>query len=184
MATEVPEWLRKARSHWANTGNERPPFADEPDPGQESVWDYPRPPALVVDQRRVVIGSPENPVAETTSSLRLCETASPPAFYLPPDSIDFSQLVETQDGSSFCEWKGPARYWALASDPGVQVGWDYPSPFEEYAALAAHLSFYPGRIACTVDDERVRPQAGGFYGGWITDDVAGPFKGDPGTGGW
>ena len=116
MATEIPDWLHKARSHWANTGNVRPPFADVPGDGQESVWDYPRPPAMVQDQRTVVVGSADSPVATTAEALRLCETASPPAFYLPPDSIDFSKLVENQDSASFCEWKGPARYWALATD--------------------------------------------------------------------
>ena len=187
----VPAWLADARSHWSNTGVERPPFAIDPGPEQESVWDYPRPPALVADGREVVVGSADRPVARTTGAIRVCETASPPTFYLPPDGVDFEQLVQGP-GTSFCEWKGPARYWCLAEGAAkanhggsdVVVGWDYPTPFDEFSALAGFVSFYPGRIRCTVDGEVVQPQAGGFYGGWITNEIVGPYKGDAGTEGW
>jgi uncharacterized protein (DUF427 family) len=181
--SDVPRWLNEARSHWVNTGARRPPFADEPGPGQESVWDYPRPPAMVPDERIVIVGDPSDPIASTRRSIRVLETAGPPAFYLPADDVRVDRLVSVPD-RSFCEWKGPARYWALADDPSITIGWDYPEPFPEFAALAGHYSFYPARVACLVDGERVRPQAGGFYGGWITDEIVGPFKGDPGTGGW
>jgi uncharacterized protein (DUF427 family) len=168
---------------WTNTGAQRPPFALEPGPGQESVWDYPRPPAIVDDARRVVVGDPNDPIVDTRAAVRVLETASPPTFYLPPDDTNRDRLVRV-DGRSFCEWKGEARYWALADDPITPVAWDYATPLPEFARLAEWLSFYPGRIPCTVDGEEVRAQAGGFYGGWVTDDVVGPFKGDPGTGGW
>ena len=177
----IPDWARRGRGGWKHTGRERPPHAIAPGPGQESVWDYPRPPDLVADAREVVVGTaPE--VARTERALRLRETASPPAFYVPPEDVDWDTL-EPAPGASRCEWKGEARYWRLRGEH-EPIAWSYPEPFDDYAALRDHVSFYPGRIACTVAGERVRPQAGGFYGGWITDDVVGPFKGDPGTEGW
>ena len=88
------------------------------------------------------------------------------------------------DGSSACEWKGIAVYYALLSDPGTPVGWSYPDPRQRFAGIRDYLAFYPAQLACYVDDERVRPQPGGFYGGWMTDDIAGPVKGEPGTGHW
>ena len=168
---------------WSNTGAARPPFAVEPGPGQESVWDYPRPPAIVDDGRHVVVGEPDDPIVDTRRAVRVLETASPPTFYLPPDDTNRGYLVQV-DGRSFCEWKGEARYWALATDRSTPVAWDYPSPLPEFARLTGWLSFYPGRIACTVDGATVRAQPGGYYGGWITDEIVGPFKGDPGTGVW
>lgn len=168
---------------WTNTGDERPPFAIEPEPNQESVWDYPRPPRIAPDARRVIVGDPLDPFADTTRAFRILETASPPTFYLPPDDVRTGRLVHI-DGRSFCEWKGEATYWALADSPAVPVGWTYPAPQTEFASLAGWFSFYPGRIECRVGDEVVRPQAGGFYGGWVTDEIVGPFKGEPGTGGW
>lgn len=169
---------------WQYTGKERPPFAEEPGPGQESVWDYPRPPALVRCDSLVEVGTLERPLASTKLARRIIETASPPTFYLPPDSVDQEQLVQSQ-GSSFCEWKGAATYWALVGDPGREaIGWSYERPGEEFAAIQGHLSFYPGRIPCFVDGERVQPQPGSFYGGWVTSRIAGPFKGGASTGHW
>ncbi len=134
------------------------------------------------DGRLVIVGDPDRPLASTRSAVRVLETASPPTFYVPAADVDTDRLVRAE-GRSFCEWKGPARYWSLDADPTI-IGWDYPEPFSEFAAIAGCYSFYPGRVPCRVDGERVRAQAGGFYGGWITDEVVGPFKGDPGTGGW
>lgn len=168
---------------WTNTGAERPPFALEPGPGQESVWDYPRPPVIVPDRRRVVVGTPDDPFAESTRAVRVLETASPPTFYLPPADVREDRLVRVA-GRSFCEWKGEAQYWASAAAPETAIAWNYPTPLTEFGSIAGWYAFYPGRITCLVDDEQVRPQAGGFYGGWITDDVVGPFKGEPGTSGW
>ena len=169
-------------SLWNYTGNGRPDFAVEPGPGQESVWDYPRPPALVDDARLVEVFDGDRRIASTRAALRVLETASPPTFYLPPESLD-ADALETVGGASFCEWKGAARYWALAGQ-AEPVGWSYPSPSPAFLRLRDYVGFYPGRLRCFVDGERVRPQPGGFYGGWITDEIVGPVKGEPGTGHW
>ena len=167
---------------WEYTGQQRPPFADEPGPGQESVWDYPRPPALVPCERNVRVVAGEQVLAETRSARRVLETASPPTYYIPAADVNLDALV-TVPGSSFCEWKGAALYWALASGGDV-IGWSYPEPSERFASIRGAFSFYPGRVACFVDGERVRPQPGQFYGGWVTDEIVGPVKGEPGTGHW
>lgn len=182
MSKDRPAWLQQARDAWHHRGAQRPPFADDPGPGQESVWDYPRPPAVVPDDRTVEVTDAQGRVAWTDRSVRVLETSHPPAFYLPPDSVTPGRLVPVP-GSSHCEWKGRAEYVAVAGTEEA-VGWRYPDPYEEFADHAGWVSFYPGRIRCTVDGEVVRPQAGGFYGGWITNDVVGPFKGEPGTSGW
>lgn len=181
---DLPDWVARARDKWTNTGAARPAFAVEPGPGQESVWDYPRPPAFVPDTRLVqVTTSAGEPIAETSNALRVLETSQAPAFYLPPESIVDGALVAATGSRSVCEWKGEADYVALAgtSEP---VGWRYLQPFPEFAEWAGWISFYPGRVVCRVDGEIARPMAGGFYGGWITDDVVGPFKGEPGTSDW
>lgn len=169
---------------WKHQGHQRPAFARTPTTHQESVWDYPRPPIIVPCDKPVEIRAGERVIARSQNCVRVLETASPPTFYIPPQDIDNRYLVPV-DGHSCCEWKGTALYVALADDPALlAVGWSYPEPTPEFAAIRHWVSFYPSRIACFVDGERVRGQAGGFYGGWITDDVVGPFKGDPGTAGW
>ena len=172
-------WIQASRDKWEYRGQKRPPFAIEPGPGQESVWDYPRPPAIRPDSRQVIVQAPTGILAQTNRSVRICETAGPPTFYIPPADINFDYLIEVQ-GSSMCEWKGHARYWALKEQTSQVIGWDYPKPFPEFASIAGFLSFYPGRVSCTVDGEVVRPQPGGFYGGWITNEIVGPVKGEPG----
>ena len=162
---------------------QRPDFAVEPGPGQESVWDYPRPPAIMRCSELVEVRHGETVIARTEQSYRVLETASPPTFYLSPEDVDWDQLVETA-GSSVCEWKGSAVYRALAGAPDMPVAWSYPRPRASFAKLKDYVSFYPGRVACFVAGERVQPQPGRFYGGWITADVVGPFKGEPGTGHW
>lgn len=169
---------------WKYRGQQRPPFADPPGPGQESVWDYPRPPKVVACHRSVTVKHNDILIADATDIFRVLETASPPGFYIPERDIDWSCLIQTPH-RSYCEWKGEAAYWTLASDPGAMpVAWQYNEPLPGYESLLGRVSFYPGRVACYVDGERVRPQTGAFYGGWITDEIAGPFKGDRGTGGW
>jgi uncharacterized protein (DUF427 family) len=169
---------------WQYTGQERPPFADEPGPGQESVWDYPRPPALVRSEKEVIVTAGDEVLARSSRCLRVLETASPPTWYIPEDDVNRALLVASP-GSSFCEWKGAASYWALAARPGDDpVAWSYPEPGARFADLRNAYGFYPGRVDCFVDGERVRPQPGYFYGGWITDELTGPWKGDPGTGHW
>jgi uncharacterized protein (DUF427 family) len=156
-------------------------------PGQESVWDYPRPPALVPSGRllRVVAGA--GVLAETSAAFRVLETSHPPTWYLPPTAWADGVLRRSSARGTVCEYKGLATYWDVADGAGgwlPAAAWSYEEPTPAYAALRSHLSCYPGRLSCTVDGEQVRPQAGGFYGGWITDDVVGPFKGEPGTLGW
>lgn len=171
---------------WKYTGQTRPPFAHVPGPGQTSVWDFPRPPALLADSRRVVVRAGRRVIADSTRTLRVVETASPPTFYLPPDEVDSAALI-AEAGSSYCEWKGRACYWSVAV-PGASllrgVAWSYPDPGPAFAAIAGWFSFYPALLHCEVAGERVRPQPGGFYGGWMTADFAGPVKGEPGTTSW
>ena len=167
---------------WQYTGKQRPPFAEEPGPGQESVWDYPRPPALVPCKKEVVVQGQGVELARSQRCYRVLETASPPTYYIPAGDINHAALV-AMPGSSYCEWKGAAAYWGQA-DGADAIGWSYPDPSPAFAALQGCYSFYPGRVACYVDGERVQPQPGHFYGGWITGEIVGPVKGEPGTGHW
>ena len=169
---------------WEHTGQQRPEFAEEPGADQESVWDYPRPPALVKCDSLVEVRSGDLLIASTEAALRVLETASPPTYYLPPIAVDMARLVRAS-ASSFCEWKGRATYWSLAQQThGAPVGWSYDGPSERFADIDGYLSFYPALLECYVGGERVQPQPGGFYGGWVTSNVVGPFKGEPGTGHW
>lgn len=169
---------------FAHNGSKRPDFAIEPGPGQESVWDYPRPPRLDRSTELVEVRQGDLTIASSRVALRLCETASPPTYYLPEADVDFTRLEQIAH-NSFCEWKGQASYFALANDPAeIPVAWLYADPHPSFAAIDKHISFYPNRCHCFVDGERVMPQPGEFYGGWITSRVVGPFKGEPGTGHW
>lgn len=168
---------------WRWTGQDRPPFAETPAPGQESVWDYPRPPVLERTDLEVEVWGGEALVARSRCALRVLETASPPTVYLPPDDITPGAL-EPVPGRSACEWKGLASYWTLATRPGEPVAWSYAAPKRAFEDLRGWVSFFPGRIRCLLGGEVVRPQPGAFYGGWVTDAIAGPFKGEPGTGDW
>ena len=150
------------------------------------MWDYPRPPRVEPTDRRVRVELAGVVVADTTSALRVLETSQPPAFYLPPDDVDRS-LLEPTDRRTWCEWKGEAHYWTVrvGERAVVAAAWSYPRPNPAFAAITDHLAFYPQAMdACWVGDERVRSNAGDFYGGWITASVVGPFKGGPGTGHW
>lgn len=153
----------------------------------ESVWDYPRPPRLEPCSRRVRVELGGLVLADSTRALRVLETSHPPAIYVPPQDITPGALRPSERQPSFCEWKGVARYLdVLAGEVvGAAAAWTYPDPSAAFAALAGHVSFYPGRMdACRLDDELVQAQPGDFYGGWITADIQGPFKGAPGTLGW
>ena len=155
-------------------------------PGQESVWDYPRPPRLEPSSRLVVVVLGGVEVCRTTRAVRVLETSHPPGWYLPREDW-LPGSLQPAGGSSYCEWKGVASYLdVVAGDVRApRAAWTYLDPVPAYAALAGAVAVYPAAMdACTVDGERVRPQEGGFYGGWVTDDVVGPFKGGPGTQGW
>jgi uncharacterized protein (DUF427 family) len=160
---------------------------DPAGPGQESVWDYPRPPRLEPTTRRLRILHRGVTLADTVRGLRTLETSHPPTYYLPPADIDMARLHPSAQRGSFCEWKGVARYWDVHIGPDrlFGVGWSYPEPTPGFAALKHHIAFYAAPFdEVWAGDERVRPQPGGFYGGWITSDLAGPFKGVPGSQFW
>jgi uncharacterized protein (DUF427 family) len=177
--------LKRARNAWKMRGQARPADAVQPGPGQESVWNYPRPPLIVDDIRLVQVRLDGVLIAETRAAKRVLETASPPTFYLPPESVQLDCL-RPDTGSSFCEWKGQASYFSVCVETHCvkNAAWSYPDPYAEFAQISNYLAFYPGRVECYVDGERVRAQAGDFYGGWITAEIVGPFKGEPGTSGW
>ncbi|WP_425146884.1 DUF427 domain-containing protein [Deinococcus sp.] len=157
-----------------------------PGPGQESVWDYPRPPRLERSARRVQVWLGGVQIADSRAAYRVLETSHPPGYYLPP--ADFLPgVVRPASGGSVCEWKGRASYWSLSAG-GVSVpaaAWSYQQPTPAFAPIAGYLSLYAGRVErITLDGEEVTPQPGEFYGGWITAEIVGPFKGIAGSMGW
>ncbi len=163
----------------------RPPRI-EPGPGQLSVWDFPRPPDLVQWHEHVVVTFAGQVVAETSEAWCVLETSHPPTYYLPPDAFP-DGCTRPADGTTFCEWKGTANYLDVMAGDWVapRAGWTYPDPSPAFAAIRDHVAIYPAAMdSCTVDGHPVLPQPGGFYGGWVTPRVVGPFKGDPGTQGW
>jgi uncharacterized protein (DUF427 family) len=162
------------------------PKRTEPLPGQESVWDYPRPPRLekVSERLRVIFNG--QTIADTKSGYRVLETSHPPVYYIPPRDI-VQPYLQAAGGNSWCEFKGQATYWSLdvQGKRAEKAAWSYPLPSSAFADIAGHLAFYASRVdECWVDDERVQPQQGDFYGGWITSRIVGPFKGGAGTRGW
>lgn len=180
-----PEWIEAARAHWRWRGQERPEFAQVPCPGQVSVWDFPRPPALVEDAREVRIDWGRRAVVLSRRALCVLETGHPPCVYVPWADVERS-LLQPAGGGSFCEWKGPAEYWDLVDGPErlARVAWSYPRPLVGAEVLSDRVAFYPAQLACEFGGEPVQPQPGGFYGGWITSELVGPFKGAKGTERW
>lgn len=172
-------------------GDLRAPFSATPrriapGPGQESVWDYPRPPRLEPVAQPVTVEHRGKVIAATHDALRVVETASPPTYYIPRMHVRMEWL-NASGRISFCEWKGHAVYWSLDMDGAVveDVAWSYPMPTPSFAELRDCLAFYAGRVDhCRVGTHVVTPQPGGFYGGWVTPDIVGPFKGEPGTESW
>jgi uncharacterized protein (DUF427 family) len=136
------------------------------------------------DRRPVEVRYGGQVIAASSGTYRLLETASPPSFYIPPRDVN-RELLRLAAGSSVCEWKGAAQYWELTADPiaGI-VGWSYPAPKTAYEKIQDYVSFYPSKLACYVAGEKVRAQPGQFYGGWVTAEIVGPFKGGPGTAHW
>lgn len=155
-------------------------------PGQESVWDYPRPPRVEPSPRRVRVIFNGQTIADSTRAYRVLETSHPPVYYIPRDDIRMEHLQPVPK-QTYCEFKGAASYWTVTVDGKTarEAGWSYEDPAPRYAAIKGHIAFYASRMdACFVDDEPVQAQAGDFYGGWITSEIVGPFKGGPGTWGW
>ena len=150
------------------------------------MWDYPRPTIAQLVRAHVVVELAGEIIAEAREIVRTLETSHPPSYYLPPDAVRPGALVSAA-GSSFCEWKGHAHYFDVigGAERRLKAAWTYPSPTAGFALMRDFVAFYAAAMdACYVDGERVRPQPGGFYGGWITSRVAGPFKGGPGSTGW
>lgn len=162
------------------------PARIEPGPGQESVWDYPRPPRVEPTTAHVVVVHGGVTIADTRRALRVLETSQPPAYYVPRDDVAMEHLFRTKH-RSFCEWKGAASYWAVqvGDDVVYDAAWSYEQPTAPFRAITGHLAFYAQKLdRCSVDGEVVQPNPGAFYGGWVTSRVVGPFKGDPGTEWW
>jgi len=175
MSNEMPELI-----------SEQPRKIQIPKRGQESVWNYPRPPRLERVHQQISVEFGGLVLAETTQGFRLLETASPPVYYFPPVDVRTAYLMPSVK-QTVCKWKGVARYWSLRVQKRVALdaAWSYPIPREEYEDLRDYFAFYPGKMdACYVGKQRVTPQPGEFYGGWITSQVLGPFKGESGTEFW
>ncbi len=163
-----------------------PPTPQKPGPGQESVWDYPRPPCLEPFEGRITVELGGRVIASTDRSWRVLETSHPPTYYLPRAAFA-AGVLRPAPGSSWCEWKGQARYFDLVTDAAVaaKAAWTYPNPTPGFEPIADAIAVLAGQVdRCTVDGETVVAQPGGFYGGWITSRVVGPFKGIPGSTGW
>ncbi len=173
-------------AYWRNIIRERPENIVAPGPGQESVWDYPRPPIVQPVTERLRVEFAGVVLAVTTRGLRVLETSSPPAYYFPSDDVRTEFLGPTHH-TTICEWKGIGHHWTVSvrGREAEMAAWSYPEPEPGYEALRDYLAFYPGRVdACFVDDERVQPPPGDYYGGWATAKIVGPFKGGPGSDRW
>ena len=157
-----------------------------PGQGQESVWDYPRPPRVEDTTKHIQVVCNGAVIAETRHAKRVLETSHPPGYYIPPGDINMEHLVVT-GRATWCEWKGQAVYYTIVVDDKQveDAAWSYPDPTSGFEEIKGYVAVYPHLMdACYVDGERVQAQAGGFYGGWITGEIVGPFKGEPGTWGW
>lgn len=162
------------------------PAPIQPGAGQESVWDYPRPPRLESTSAVIEVVLAGVTVAHTDRAYRVLETSHPPTFYLPVDAFARGSLRPAA-GRSLCEWKGMASYFDVTAGSAVaaRAAWGYPHPTPSFASLQDHVAVYPSAMdVCTVDGEVVGAQPGDFYGGWITSRVVGPFKGDAGSRFW
>lgn len=158
----------------------------EPGPNQESVWDYPRPPRVEDVPKQVKVVFNGVTLAETTNAKRVLETAGAPVYYIPPEDVEMDYLSISKK-TTFCEWKGWARYYQVSVEDkqARDAGWFYPNPTPDYGEIKDYIAFYAQKMdACYVDGEKVRPQPGRYYGGWITKNVVGPFKGEPGSEDW
>ena len=178
--------LQAERRYRRSVERQRPERIVTPGPGQESVWDYPRPPIVEPVTSRLQVWFAGMLLAETERGLRVLETSSPPVYYFPPEHVR-TQFLRRMIHTTLCEWKGIATYWNLEVRGRRQeaAAWSYMTPDDGYKPIEGRFAFYAGVVdACYVGDERVVPQAGDYYGGWVTANIAGPFKGDPGTERW
>lgn len=153
----------------------------------ESIWDYPRPPRVEATARRIRVELGGQLIVDTTRAHRVLETSHPPVYYVPLDDVAPGALAPSRGRTTDCEWKGIASYYDVVAGEVLveRAAWTYRDPRPGFEPIRDAIAFYPGRMdACFVDDERVEAQSGDFYGGWITSDIVGPFKGEPGTGAW
>jgi len=184
MGMEPDVVTRQSRSFAGRVGGGVVPII--PGPGQESVWDYPRPPRVepVTAAVRVVVDG--TTIAASGRAMRVLETSHPPVYYVPRDDVRGSAIRRAR-GSSVCEWKGVATYWSIVTAGRVieRAAWSYEDPTPTFAAIRGHLAFYAGLVdEAWIGDELATPQPGGFYGGWVTSAIVGPVKGEPGSWGW
>lgn len=177
-----------SRGHWRSRPSNVTP--EPTGPGEESVWDYPRPPVVRPADALIVIKFGGKEIARSERAVKVCETAGAPVYYLPPDDVAMEYL-KPAPGLSVCKWKGAAIYFDLSAGgkQAREAAFAYPDPFDDleegYQQIAGWIGFYPGRVdAAWVDGEKAQPQAGGLYAGWITKAIKGPVKGAPGTGHW
>ena len=178
----VTPTVADARAKWRFRGAERPDFALPASADEESVWDYPRPPRIagVTERLRVLCG--ELLIAETARGVRVMETAGAPTYYFPRGDVCCEHLAMQEQVQFSCEWKGNATNFSVA---GVRdAAWSYTTTYAEFASIRGWFAFFPARLDCYVGAERVKPQSGGYYGGWITRKLRGPIKGEPGTEHW
>lgn len=162
------------------------PTPIQPQPGQESVWDYPRPPRLEQTEKRIQIIFNGVTIVDTHGAMRVLETSHPPTYYIPPQDIQQQYLIPSSR-TTFCEWKGRGSYYSVqvGEKTAIDVAWYYSDPTPDFETMKNYVAFYAAPMdACYVGDEKVTPQPGQFYGGWITSDVVGPFKGEIGSWGW
>lgn len=184
--SEIPEHLKAEVEKWRSFRRERPQRIVTPGPGQESVWDYPRPPRVEPITKHIRIEFAGIVLADSRQLFRVIETAGPPVYYLPRQDIQMAYLEPSRQ-KALCEWKGISRYWSarVADRVAENVAWSYPEPWDGFRAIKDHLAFRAGPMdRCLVDGQLVTPQPGKYYGGWITPDIVGPFKGEPGSERW
>jgi uncharacterized protein (DUF427 family) len=183
---DAPAELQAKVQRLRNQDRECPAQIEAAGPSQESVWDYPRPPRVEAVRRRVRVAFGGLTLAESTSAYRVLETSGPPVYYMPPRDVRTGHL-EPSDHEALCEWKGRARYWSVRVGErfAEDAAWSYPDPWDGFEAIRNHIAFNAGVMdACYVGSDRVTPQPGAYYGGWITPEVVGPFKGVPGSERW
>jgi uncharacterized protein (DUF427 family) len=184
--TKIPEELQEEVNKWRNMKRKRPDNIATPGPGQESIWDYPRPPKVELFTKKIRVEFAGVVIADTTESYKVSETSSPPCYYIPQTDIKMDYLFKSAY-RTLCEWKGSASYWTIQVGDKItkNAGWSYPEPWDGFEQIKDCIAFFAGRVdGCYIDTEKVVPQAGDFYGGWITSNIVGPFKGDPGTEAW
>jgi uncharacterized protein (DUF427 family) len=183
---QIPEHLREEVEKWRNYPRVRPEQIETPGSGQESVWDYPRPPRTDLVSLPIRVEFAETLIAKTKRAVRVLETAGPPVYYIPRDDIHM-EFLEPVEKEALCEWKGISSYWTVRVGDllAKNAAWSYAEPWPGYEAIADYIAFNASKMSgCFVDRRRVTPQPGHYYGGWITPEVVGPFKGEPGTENW